>query len=118
MRHSATMRRLAGGLFALVTASMGVPDLTVAAAGSCNDLAKVALPRAAITLAASIPAGAFKTGGRDDAENFATLPAFCRVTATLKPTSDSDIKIEVWLPVSGWNGKFQAVGNGAFSGSI
>jgi feruloyl esterase len=36
----------------------------------------------------------------------------------LAPTGDSDIKVEVWLPESGWNGKFQAVGNGAFSGSI
>src|SRR5262249_42134472 len=26
--------------------------------------------------------------------------------------------IEVWLPASGWNGKYQAVGNGAFNGSI
>ena len=40
------------------------------------------------------------------------------MAATLKPTSDSDIKIEVWLPASGWNGKFQAVGNGGFSGAI
>ena len=44
------------------------------------------------------------------------LPAFCRVAATLKPSSDSDIKIEVWLPAADWNGKFQAVGNGAFNG--
>jgi feruloyl esterase len=36
----------------------------------------------------------------------------------LKPTSDSDIKIEVWLPQVGWNGKYMAVGNGAFSGAI
>ena len=36
----------------------------------------------------------------------------------MKPTGDSDIKIEVWMPTSGWNGKFQAVGNGAFSGAI
>ena len=46
------------------------------------------------------------------------LPPFCRVAATLKPTADSDIKIEVWLPASDWNGKFQAVGNGAWSGAI
>src|SRR5262249_24809682 len=46
------------------------------------------------------------------------LPGFCRVAATLKPTNDSDIKIEVWLPQSGWNGKFQSVGNGAWAGSI
>ena len=47
-----------------------------------------------------------------------TLPAFCRVAATLKPSSDSDIKIEVWLPSANWNGKLQAVGNGAFNGAI
>ena len=37
---------------------------------------------------------------------------------TLKPTSDSDIKIEVWMPTANWNQKFQAVGNGAFNGTI
>src|SRR5215471_7961095 len=46
------------------------------------------------------------------------LPAFCRVELTLTPSSDSDIKSEVWMPLSGWNGKFQQVGNGAFAGSI
>jgi feruloyl esterase len=47
-----------------------------------------------------------------------TLPAFCRVLATLTPTSDSDIKVEVWLPATGWNGKLQSVGNGAWAGTI
>jgi feruloyl esterase len=46
------------------------------------------------------------------------VPAFCRVAATLKPSSDSDIKIEVWMPTSAWNGKFQAVGNGGWAGTI
>src|SRR5690349_17326363 len=46
------------------------------------------------------------------------LVPFCRVAATLTPSTDSAIKIEVWLPLSGWNGKYQAVGNGAFSGAI
>src|SRR6185295_18962259 len=49
---------------------------------------------------------------------FTALPAFCRVAATLTPSSDSDIKIEVWMPASGWNGKLQAVGNGAWAGNI
>jgi feruloyl esterase len=49
---------------------------------------------------------------------FKNLPAFCRVAATLKPASDSDIKIEIWLPAAGWNGKFQAVGNGGWAGVI
>ena len=38
--------------------------------------------------------------------------AFCRVFLTIAPTADSDIKAEVWLPIRGWNRKFQAVGNG------
>ena len=37
-------------------------------------------------------------GGRGGGAQFADLPAFCRVAATLKPSADSDIKIEVWLP--------------------
>jgi feruloyl esterase len=46
------------------------------------------------------------------------LPGFCRVVATLAPSKDSDIKIEVWMRTTGWNGKFQAVGNGGWSGDI
>lgn len=47
-----------------------------------------------------------------------SLPAFCRIAATLKPSSDSSIRIEVWLPTSGWNGKFLGLGNGGMAGSI
>jgi feruloyl esterase len=46
------------------------------------------------------------------------LPAFCRVAATLKPTADSEIHAEVWLPEAQWNGKFLAVGSGGWGGSI
>src|SRR4030095_3432976 len=47
----------------------------------------------------------------------APLPPFCRVTATLTPTSQSDIKVEVWLPLE-WNGRLLEVGNGGWAGSI
>ena len=43
---------------------------------------------------------------------------FCRVTATLTPSNDSDIRMEVWLPVTGWNGNFQPAGNGGWGGTI
>jgi len=36
----------------------------------------------------------------------------------LKPSADSDIRVEIWLPTSGWNGKLQGIGNGGFAGSI
>ena len=45
-----------------------------------------------------VQAGAFTPDAQSEAGDFTALPAFCRVVATLKPTSDSDIKIEVWLP--------------------
>src|SRR5262245_23566404 len=108
------MRRLAAGL-ALVTALLTAlligadSTSTLAAAGSCSDLARVALPHTTITLAAAVAAGSFSTATPGNDDDFKTLPAFCRVTATLAPTTDSDIKVEVWLPAAGWNGKFQAV---------
>ena len=49
---------------------------------------------------------------------FNTLPTFCRVRAVARPSSDSEINIEVWLPVAGWNGRYLGVGNGSFGGSI
>ena len=81
----------------------------------------LALPDTTITLAQPVAAGAFAPpggrGGRGEA-SAADLPAFCRVAATLKPSGDSSIKIEVWLPANNWNGKLQAVGNGGWTGSI
>src|SRR5262245_19944215 len=44
----------------------------------------------------------------------ANIPAHCRVQMILKPTSDSLINMELWLPVKNWNGKFMGVGNGGF----
>lgn len=46
------------------------------------------------------------------------VPAHCRVAITLEPTSDSDIKVEVWLPAVNWNGRFLGVGVGGFGGVI
>lgn len=90
-----------------------------AAAAPCGELAKLSLPNAAITSAQVIEAGAFKAPGNQKGPNpYANLPAFCRVAATLTPTSDSDIKIEVWLPAANWNKKLQAVGNGGWAGVI
>src|SRR3989442_6839233 len=77
---------------------------------SCEDLVNLALPNASIDSSALVAAGSFP--------RFEQLPAFCRVMATLTPTNDSDIKVEFWLPASGWNGKFEAVGNGGWAGAI
>ena len=47
-----------------------------------------------------------------------SVPAFCRVQGTSRPTSDSEIHFEVWMPASGWNGKFDQGGNGGYGGSL
>ncbi|HET9830784.1 MAG TPA: tannase/feruloyl esterase family alpha/beta hydrolase [Vicinamibacterales bacterium] len=91
------------------------------AASSCESLAALKLPHTTITLAQTVGAGSFLPPagpqGRGAAV-YAELPSFCRVAATLAPSADSDIKVEVWLPSSGWNGKLQAVGNGGWAGTI
>jgi feruloyl esterase len=92
----------------------------VPATQTCEALAFINLPGAAIASAQTMPPGTF-TPPAHPAQMpnvYATLPVFCRVTATLQPASDSKIRIEVWMPVSGWNGKFQAVGNSGWGGTI
>jgi feruloyl esterase len=102
----------------LLVASMQTAPVQTAAA--CEALSSLALPNTTVTAAQTVAAGAFVAPGRGGPQPspYATLPGFCRVAATLRPSSDSDIKIEVWLPASGWNGKFQAVGNGGWAGTI
>jgi tannase/feruloyl esterase len=90
---------------------------TAASGRSCAELAALALPNATITHTEAVPAGPFTPPGAEGGAT-AQLPAFCRVAATLKPSSDSDIRIELWMPTANWNGKLQAVGNGAFNGNI
>ena len=46
------------------------------------------------------------------------LPEFCRVGGVIRPTRDSHIEFEVWMPAAGWNGKFYGLDNGGFAGAI
>jgi feruloyl esterase len=103
------MRILRGGLAATMLAVM-LAAHAQAAGTPCEQLASLALPNATITDARMVP----------DAVSAAKqpVPAHCRVAATLKPSADSEIKIEVWLPAANWNGKFMAIGNGAFNGTL
>src|SRR5262245_45970439 len=115
------------------SAVMLVGAAPTAAATACEQLASLVLPNAKVDSAQMVAAGAFVPPGAPGARRgaqegggprgagsvnaFAKLPPFCRVTATLTPSSDSDIKTEIWLPASGWNGKFEAVGNGGWAGT-
>jgi len=98
-----------------------VQDRLNAAPAACESLVSLRLPNGTVTTAGEVAPGAFTLptqAGAAAVQAMASLPSFCRVAVTSRPTADSDIKIEVWMPTSGWNGKFQAVGNGGWAGTI
>jgi feruloyl esterase len=107
------------GLATTVAAGATLPQASTAAPQSCAGLLQLPLSNTLITSAQVVSAGAFTPSTASSGPNtFVDLPAFCRVAATLRPTDDSAIEIEVWLPIAGWNGKFLAMGSGGWGGAI
>jgi len=92
----------------------------------CAELKNMNLERATITSAVDVAAGLFKpptapaaaTPPQRSGPPPQPIPQHCRVTIVLKPTAESNINVELWLPTENWNGKFLAVGNGGWAGSI
>lgn len=110
----------------LITMLLGAAWTTLLPAGTaqaapvdCARLKEVAIPGLTITSATLEPAGPLTAPalGPGPGETL-DLPARCRVQGVLTPTSDSQIGFEAWLPQSGWNGRFQGIGNGGFAGDI
>ena len=126
---SSTMRIASGLLAAVAITSASSLDFASAPgpvveafSTTCESLATLTLANGRITSASLVSPGSFTppgAAGRAGASSpYAALPSFCRVEATLTPTADSDMRIEVWLPASDWNGKLQAVGNGGWAGTV
>ncbi|MGC2404538.1 MAG: tannase/feruloyl esterase family alpha/beta hydrolase [Acidobacteriaceae bacterium] len=82
----------------------------------CRQLQQAASPQVTVSFAGIMTSGTFILPGNKT--NPSGLPAFCRVVANLTPTQDSLIGMELWLPLTGWNGKYMAVGSGGWGGSI
>ena len=96
--------------------SASAPEAALLQQPGCDSLKTLSLPRATITAVEAVASGTQAPGrGRGAA---APLPAHCRVAVTLAPSADSHIEMELWLPSEDWNGKFLAVGNGGWAGSI
>jgi len=90
-------------VFALTLAGLAAP-LAAHAETACADLTKTVLPHATVTKAVSEAVGDKQV---------------CKVSVTSKPTADSDIRLELWIPEgAAWNGKFVQLGNGGFAGQI
>jgi feruloyl esterase len=87
--------------------------------GECAPVASLSLPNATITSVEFVEAGPYVTAGRGGQTPAGPiLPSHCRVEATLTPVTGSEIQMAIWLPTENWNGKFLAVGNGGWAGSI
>lgn len=116
-RQNARQRSVQAAVTGLASLAGVTCFATSALANRCTDLADGLLQNGVITTAQSIPAGNYTAG---DGVTYAGLPAFCRVAATLKPTSESDIKVELWMPSApgAWNGRFVGTGNGGYAGAI
>ena len=113
MRHRPYLVGAAMGLFAC-TAIASTPAM----ASPCTNLQSLPLQHTTINSATDNTSGVFVVPGSNPPTAITGLPAFCRVTATLTPSSDSAIKIEVWLPATKWNGRFLGTGGGGFQGVI
>lgn len=87
----------------------------------CATLREAAPADTTISNAGRVEAGAFAAptpspfGPEPD---FSSLPAFCRVSGSIAPTADSDIRFELWLPLEDWNGRFLQTGNGGAAGAL
>lgn len=101
--------------------SLNLPNVTFTAVESVPEgpFVPPAGPAAAQAAAAGAPVGRGGRGGRGPAAPPLILKTHCRAAMVLTPSSDSHIEMELWLPeAADWNGKFQAVGNGGWAGSI
>ena len=102
---------------ALTLSVLWMPHVA-SAAQPCEKLTSLKLPDTTITAASVVAAGPFvanptaAAAGRGAAPP--AVPAFCRVQLTVAP----QITVEVWMPASGWNGKFEGVGGGGYAGAI
>lgn len=98
------------------SATAQVPAHATDGDARCRSLSSVRLDETAITSTTLVPRGAGPAAlGLTEAPD---LPAFCRVVAHVRNAPDSDIAIEVWLPVDGWAGVFHGNGNGGFAGNL
>jgi hypothetical protein len=113
------MRKLAMVVWMGMAASAAALGQTGAGrAEACAAIAKLSVAQTEVVQAAVVEPGALDLHQEHPDPLFKKLPAFCRVVLIARPSADSKIKIEVWMPLSGWNGRFMGLGNGGFAGSI
>ncbi len=117
---SAASGRMTRNVHRARTAAMSAASLLLLAASpslaaTCDQLAKLTIDNATISMAEARPAGSFAPPKGADISD---LPAACRVQGIITAVPGSRVGFELWLPQDGWNGKIEMVGNGGYSSSI
>ena len=107
----------------LALALVGVCGSASAQAGApaearCAGLVGTALDGAKVMSAVVVPAATAMADAPLGPYTVRVMPAFCRVKVTDRPSVDSEIKTEVWLPLAGWTGRYRGIGNGGFAGEM
>jgi len=105
----------ASAALALAPAAEARPADSKPSAQACVALSRLQLPNTTVSSATVVDRGAGPALG---IPGVADLPAFCRVVAHVRGAPDSDIGVEVWLPMEGWTGAFHGTGNGGFAGLL
>jgi feruloyl esterase len=111
--------KLTGIAAAAALAAAVAPGLARAAAvDPCAAALKLPAAHVTVTRAETTPAGSSIMLDRD-APEFKAPVAFCWIVGVSRPTPDSEIGFEIWIPEGkAWNGKFVQMGNGGFAGAI
>src|SRR4051794_37380431 len=118
------MRFLAACFGAVLLATLGLSAQTTRSGNGamtsdrlteCSAFPGLAIDGTTITSAAMVTSGTLEIA---PSTKVTDMPAFCRVQAISKPSADSNIFFEVWLPDrSNWNGRFLSTGEGGFAGT-
>ena len=115
-RSTAPWTAAAGVLAAVLLVTSAAGQAAAAALAICESLAGAKISDTMITTAQLVPTGSFTPPGTTTP--IPNLPAFCRVVGSVSTQPGEDVGIEVWLPLSTWNGRFEGTGNGGFGGAI
>ena len=104
---------LSVGIWGAVRSTASAATLTPA----CQNIAQPQVPGAEVQSITGVekPAGTIQIPGGPTIP----VPAHCEVTIFLThPGAGDHVMVAVWLPSSGWNGRFQGTGGGGYSAGL
>jgi feruloyl esterase len=96
---------------------LGMMSAPLYAQQTCQGLKSISLEHATITSATAVTEGPVGAAGRGGGAPV-IAPAHCAVQGIIRPTKDSEIHFELWIPAAGWNGKYLQLGSGGWAGAI